>query len=80
MQRKGIPVSYVLFPDEGHGFARPENDQAFNGITEAFLSRHLGGRFEPLGDDLSESSAEVRVGAELVPGLTGGVKPEKPTR
>ena len=31
----GIPVTYVLYPDEGHGFARPENSISFNAITEA---------------------------------------------
>ena len=38
MQEKKIPVTYVLFPDEGHGFARPENSLAFTAVTEAFLS------------------------------------------
>lgn len=69
MQQKGIPVTYVLFPDEGHGFARPENSMAFNAITEAFLAQHLGGRVEPMGDVLSRSTAQVRAGAEGVPGL-----------
>merc|ERR1711957_857034 len=44
MQKKGIPVEYVLYPDEGHGFARPDNRIDFNGRTEAFLKKHLGGR------------------------------------
>ena len=44
MERLGLPVTYVLFPDEGHGFARPENNLAFHAIAEAFLARHLGGR------------------------------------
>ncbi len=70
MQDRGIPVTYVLYPDEGHGFARPENNMAFNAITEAFLAQHLGGRFEPLGGDLAESSLTVPTGAEHVPGLT----------
>ena len=39
----GIPVTYVLFPDEGHGFARPENAIACNALIEEFLARHLGG-------------------------------------
>lgn len=69
MQKKNLPVTYVVFPDEGHGFARPENNMAFFAITEAFLSTHLGGRFEPLGDALAPSSAEIRAGAEFVPGL-----------
>lgn len=69
MKKANIPVTYVLFPDEGHGFARPENNAAFNAVTEAFLSQHLGGRFEPVGDAMSKSSAQVKVGAEQVPGL-----------
>lgn len=43
----GIPCTYALFPDEGHGFARPENRMAFYALTEQFLARHLGGRAEP---------------------------------
>ncbi|BES85200.1 peptidase S9 [Pectobacterium araliae] len=43
---RAIPVTYALFPDEGHGFSRPANNIAFNAITERFLARHLGGRFQ----------------------------------
>ena len=46
MQGKGIPVEYVLYPDEGHGFARPANRIDFNARTELFLAEHLGGRAE----------------------------------
>jgi dipeptidyl aminopeptidase/acylaminoacyl peptidase len=46
MQAKGIPVEYVLYPDEGHGFARPDNRLDFNGRVELFLKVHLGGRAE----------------------------------
>jgi dipeptidyl aminopeptidase/acylaminoacyl peptidase len=66
MCEKHIPVTYVVFPDEGHGFARPENRLAFNAIAEAFLARHLGGRCEPVGDDFDGSSHEVRAGAEIL--------------
>ena len=44
MKEKGIPVEYVLYPDEGHGFARPDNRIDFNARTELFLKKHLGGR------------------------------------
>lgn len=50
MRKNGKAVEYVVYPDEGHGFARPENRLHFNAITEQFLSKHLGGRAEPVGD------------------------------
>lgn len=76
MQGKSIPVTYVLFPDEGHGFARPANNMAFNAITESFLAEHLGGRFQPLGDDVKQSTAQVRTGAEQIPGLANAMGPK----
>jgi dipeptidyl aminopeptidase/acylaminoacyl peptidase len=74
MQGHKIPVTYVLFPDEGHGFARPPNNLAFFAITEAFLARNLGGRYEPIGDAFAGSSVTVPVGADDVPGLAEKVK------
>lgn len=69
MQEKDIPVTYVLYPDEGHGFARPENNLSFFAVAEAFLASCLGGRYEPIGDDLAGSSITVPAGAGGVPGL-----------
>jgi dipeptidyl aminopeptidase/acylaminoacyl peptidase len=69
MNARRIPVTYVVFPDEGHGFARPVNSIAFNAVSENFLAPCLGGRAEPIGDALKASTAEVRQGAEFVPGL-----------
>ena len=62
-------MTYVLFPDEGHGFARPENSLAFNAVTEAFLAQHLGGRYEPIGKAFAARPFTVPTGAEDVPGL-----------
>ena len=59
MHQRGIPVTYVLFPDEGHGFARPVNRLAFTALTETFLAEHLGGRQEPIGDAVDRSTAQV---------------------
>jgi dipeptidyl aminopeptidase/acylaminoacyl peptidase len=42
----GIEHEYMLFPDEGHGFAKPENRLRFYAAAERFLARHLGGRAE----------------------------------
>ena len=63
------PDTYVLYPDEGHGFARPENRLSFYAVAEAFLSEHLGGRFEPVGEDFQGSKIRVPEGADQVPGL-----------
>ena len=62
MQAHKVPHTYVLFPDEGHGFARPENNIAFSALAEEFLSEHLGGRAEPAGGTLAASTAVVTRG------------------
>ncbi len=46
LKKRGIDHEYLLFPDEGHGFARPENRLKFYTACERFLAKHLGGRFE----------------------------------
>jgi len=73
MQDKHIPVTYVLFSDEGHGFARPENRMAFNAVAEAFLAEHLGGRCEPIGGDFKGSSVAVPAGADQIRGLAEAI-------
>jgi dipeptidyl aminopeptidase/acylaminoacyl peptidase len=42
----GIDYEYMLFPDEGHGFAKPENRLKFYAAAERFLAKYLDGRFE----------------------------------
>jgi dipeptidyl aminopeptidase/acylaminoacyl peptidase len=42
----GIDYEYMLFPDEGHGFAKPENRLKFYAAAERFLAKYMGGRFE----------------------------------
>ena len=73
LRRRNVPVTYITFPDEGHGFVRPENQIAFRAVTEAFLAKHLGGRLEPIdrARDFKGSTLRVEAGAELVPGLAG---------
>ncbi|MBI82087.1 MAG: S9 family peptidase [Planctomycetaceae bacterium] len=75
MEDKNIPVTYMLFQDEGHGFARPENRLAFNAVTEAFLAEHLGGRYEPIGDTFEGAVFTVPSGARQVPGLQQALQP-----
>jgi dipeptidyl aminopeptidase/acylaminoacyl peptidase len=69
MKAKNIPVVYALFPDEGHGFARPDNNVAFMAIAEAFLAQHLKGRAEPIGDAFHGSSVTIPHGRDLIPDL-----------
>ena len=66
MQAKGIPVTYVVYPDEGHGFHKPPNRLSYIAMAEAFFARHLGGACEPVGRDFEGSSHEVRAGADIL--------------
>jgi dipeptidyl aminopeptidase/acylaminoacyl peptidase len=59
MREHNRPVTYVVYPDEGHGLGRPENSLDFVGRMEEFLAQHLGGRKEPFRD-VPGSSVEVR--------------------
>jgi dipeptidyl aminopeptidase/acylaminoacyl peptidase len=47
MRKNGQTVKYIVFPDEGHGFARPENKLRFYAAAEPFFAEYLGGRVEP---------------------------------
>jgi dipeptidyl aminopeptidase/acylaminoacyl peptidase len=73
MKAKGIPVTYLLFTDEGHGFKRPPNRFAFFAVAEAFLAEHLGGRYEQIGDAFRDAKMEVLSGVDGVPGLAGAL-------
>jgi dipeptidyl aminopeptidase/acylaminoacyl peptidase len=75
MAARKIAVTYLLFPDEGHGFARPVNNIAFNAVAENFLVPCLGGRAEPIADTLNVSTAQVKFGAEFTPGLQQAIRP-----
>jgi dipeptidyl aminopeptidase/acylaminoacyl peptidase len=52
-------VIYIVYPDEGHGLARPQNNLDFYGRIEEFLAKHLGGGAEPW-KKIAGSTAEVR--------------------
>ncbi|MEW6363226.1 MAG: S9 family peptidase [Acidobacteriota bacterium] len=59
MRERHLPVSLVVYPDEGHVFARPENKQDFYGRAEEFLAKYLGGRAEPW-NEVKGTSAQLR--------------------
>ena len=62
LEEKGVPVTYLLYPDEGHGLTRPENMISFIAVAESFLAKHLGGRCEAIGDDFEGASVKVMAG------------------
>ena len=70
MKRNGQQVTYLLFPDEGHSFVRPENRLSFWAIAEAFLAAHLGGARQEFDSDLDGSSLQVLEGADQIAGLS----------
>jgi acylaminoacyl-peptidase len=69
MQARNIPVTYIVYPDEGHGFQKPSNQLSHIAIAEAFFARHLGGACEPVGEDFDGSSHQVRAGADILADL-----------
>jgi dipeptidyl aminopeptidase/acylaminoacyl peptidase len=70
MKDHHLPVSYIVFPDEGHGFARASNSIAFYGAVEAFLSAYLGGSYAPLTRaEIEASTLQVKEGKDGIPGL-----------
>jgi dipeptidyl aminopeptidase/acylaminoacyl peptidase len=60
MRKNNKQVEYYVFPDEGHGFARPVNNMAFNAVSEEFLAKYLGGRFEPATLDEGKLLASIK--------------------
>jgi dipeptidyl aminopeptidase/acylaminoacyl peptidase len=60
MKAKGIPHEYMVFEDEGHGFAKPANRLRFYAAAERFLAEHLGGRCEPAAAEDATAETAVR--------------------
>lgn len=64
LRERGIPVDYLFFPDEGHGFVREANQLAYYAAVERFLARHLGGRYEPGGNAAAPPAPEAGTPAD----------------
>jgi len=56
MKAKNLGYIYMLFMDEGHGFARPENKFAFYAVAERFLADNLGGKFEGMTNEFDKTT------------------------
>ncbi len=66
MQQRDIPVTYLVYPDEGHVLLRAENHMSSIVAAELFLAQHLGGQYEPIGDAFEGASAEIVCGGEFL--------------
>lgn len=67
MKENKLPVIYVLYPDEGHGFRRERNNKSCIALTEMFLAKIMGGRCEPVHPgELEGSSHQILEGKELI--------------
>jgi dipeptidyl aminopeptidase/acylaminoacyl peptidase len=64
-----VPITYLVYPDEGHGVVRPGNRKSFYAVVEAFFGKCLGGAHAPLGAQLDEANLQIPVGIDLIPGL-----------
>ena len=60
VRAKGKDVEYLMFPDEGHGFAQPDNRMAYYASAEGFLAKHLGGRAQAPTESEAQKLAAVR--------------------
>ena len=69
MKAKSIPVTYVLYHDEGHGFVREPNTISSIAIIEQFLAKILGGRAEPVKDDFKGANFSIVEGKQYIHGL-----------
>ena len=67
LRDRGFPVEYLVAPDEGHGFARPENNMAMFASGEKFLAKYLGGRYqETMTPEVTQRLKEITVDVKTV--------------
>jgi len=46
VKKNNVPVEYIIFDDEGHGFVKKENQiKGFKAVLQ-FLEKHLKGKSE----------------------------------
>ncbi len=64
VRKNGVPVEYVLFEDEGHGFVKKENQIEAYEKTLEFLDKYLkGGKTNP-ADSGTNSAEKIKIGEE----------------
>ena len=56
----GLPVNFIVFPGEGHGIEDLRKSVAIYAVIEKFLTKQLGGRVEPIGEEIEDLSMQWR--------------------
>jgi dipeptidyl aminopeptidase/acylaminoacyl peptidase len=69
LQQRRHPVTYLVYADETHDYRSDDSWISFWAVAERFLHKHLGGTYEPFGDEMQRARFTVAAGAEFVPGL-----------
>jgi len=59
-KKNGVPVEYIVFDDEGHGFVKKENEIRGYSAILSFLDRHLKGEKPLAGDSAKPTSVPVQ--------------------
>jgi dipeptidyl aminopeptidase/acylaminoacyl peptidase len=77
MQKAGVHVTFLLYPDEGHGIIRTANNRSFLAISEVFFGQCLGGWYSTLSRELEGSSVKVPAGIEYIQGLKDALASRK---
>jgi dipeptidyl aminopeptidase/acylaminoacyl peptidase len=65
LKARNIPVTYVVYADEGHVFQRPESRRSFFAMAEKLYGNCLGGPVEPVGKDFEGANMEIVEGGGL---------------
>jgi dipeptidyl aminopeptidase/acylaminoacyl peptidase len=52
LRKSEVPLTYLLYEDEGHGLVKPDNRLRFYATAEQFLAQHLRGQAQPVTDDI----------------------------
>jgi dipeptidyl aminopeptidase/acylaminoacyl peptidase len=77
MRGRNASFVYLLYPDEAHGLAKPQNKLSFYATAEGFLGRCLGGPVQPLADDFRGASAFTMAGLNYLPDLRALAPPPR---
>lgn len=67
MKEKNLPVTYLSYPDEGHGIAKMANEMVYLAYCEKFFADILGGKYEPISEELRQKSSAKIEGLPILP-------------